>query len=264
MNTTTLPLTYHAFNQPPDPELFHLAYEKLSASNLASKGVGTLNEKTIHAVLKNYYAPNAMYHEIKVGAYVADILIDNQILEIQTRNFNTMRKKLDAFLPHYDVTIVYPIAYIKWLCWIDDETGEISSKRKSPKKGTLYTIIPELYRIKNYLTHPNLHFILTFLNIEEYRLLNGWSKDKKRGSSRHDGIPTEMIGEVHLHSLEDFYKLLPLDLPATFTTKDYQKATRVSQKVAGTALNILYYLGLVERIGKKGNAYLYQRATPTQ
>lgn len=259
METTAHSLSHPAFNKIPDPELFYHACKQLTNQNLTSKSVGTLNEKTIHAVLKHYYAPNTLYHEIKIGSYVADILIDKQILEIQTRNFNTMRKKLDAFLPDYDVTIVYPIPYTKWLCWINDETGEVSSKRKSPKKGTIYTIIPELYRIKNYLTHPHLHFILTFINVEEYRLLNGWSQDKKRGSSRHDGIPTELIGEIHLHSLVDYKQLLPHDLPPVFTTKDYMKYAKVSQKVACTALNILYHLELVVRTGKKGNAFLYER-----
>lgn len=258
--TTQLP-SQPTFSKIPDPTLFYHACQNLSNQNQINKGVGTLNEKTIHAVLKNYYAPNTLYHEIKIGHYVADILIDRQILEIQTRHFNTMRKKLDAFLPNYDVTIVYPIAYTKWLCWINEETGEISSKRKSPKKGTIYSIIPELYRIKSYLTHPNLHFILTFLNVEEYRLLNGWSQDKKRGSSRHDGIPTELIGEIHLHTLSDYEQFLPHDLPPLFTTKDYQKHTKVSQKIASTALHILYHLGLVVRVGKKGRAFLYERAT---
>ena len=253
-------LSHPAFNKIPDAALFNQVCKQLSTQELARKSVGTLNEKTIHAVLKHYYAPNVLYHEIKVGHYVADILMDTDILEIQTRNFNTMRKKLDAFLPHYEVTIVYPIAYTKWLCWINDETGEVSSKRKSPKKGTIYSIIPELYRIKSYLTHPNLHFILTFLNVEEYRLLNGWSQDKKRGSSRHDGIPTELIGEIHLHTLADYQQFLPCDLPPVFTTKDLQKCAKLSQKIACTTLHILYHLGLVIRVGKKGNAYLYERA----
>lgn len=252
------------FNKLPDSELFHQTCAYLSHPRLASKGVGTLNEKTIHAVLKHYYAPNPLYHEIKVDSYVADVLIDHHILEVQTRHFHTLHKKLDAFLPHYHVTIVYPIASTKWVCWIDEETGEITSKRRSPKKGALYAIMPELYRIKNYLTHPHLHFILTFMDVEEYRLLNGWSQDKKRGSSRHDGIPTELVGEVHLNTLADYMQFLPDTLPAIFTSKDYMKCAKVTSKVAGTALNILHFLGIVSRVGKKGNAFLYERVSLEQ
>lgn len=35
------------------------------------------------------------------------------------------------------VTIVYPIPAIKRLVWIDAQTGELTSPRKSPKRGNL-------------------------------------------------------------------------------------------------------------------------------
>lgn len=242
-----------------NPERFESACQKVLTHPQTSKGIGTLKEKTVHAVLKHYYEPNEQFHEIKVGSYVADIMNNHQIIEIQTRHFNTMKQKLDAFLSHYQVTIVYPVAYIKWIRWIDEETGEISPKRKSPKTGTIYRIIPELYRIKDYLAHPNLHFIVCFLNVEESRLLNGWSKDKKKGSTRDDGIPVALVDEIHLSSLRDFHHLLPSDLPNPFTSKDYKQKAKITQKVASTGLHILHHLGVIQRIGKQGHAYLYKR-----
>lgn len=244
-----------------NPECFEAARQKVLEQNQGTNGIGTLKEKTVHAVLKHYYAPNKQFHEIKVGSYVADIMIDHQIIEIQTRNFNTMRRKLDAFLPYYQVTIVYPVAYTKWIRWINEETGEVSPKRKSPKTGTVYRIIPELYRIKSYLNHPNLNFIICFLDIEESRILNGWSKDKKKGSTRDDGIPVTIVGEVHLNNLDDFKQLLPADLPTHFTSKDYKQKSRVTQKVATTGLHILHHMGVIQRIGKQGHAYLYERVS---
>ena len=239
---------------------FEIARQKVIGHTIQNNGIGTLKEKTIHAVLKNYYCLEPNMQEQRIQGFVADIFTGTEIIEIQSRNFNTMRKKLDTFLPLYDVTIVYPIAATKWLSWIDEETGEITSKRKSPKRGNIYTIIPELYRIKSFLGHPNLHFILTFINVEEYRLLNGWNHTKKRGSTRHDGIPTELIGEVYLHSPQDFSQFLPSTLPTTFTTKDFQKAAKISQSYATTGLHILHYMGIIERIGKQGRAYLYRRS----
>ena len=55
-------------------------------------GVGTLQEKTIHAVLKNYYEPDEDKQEIPIENYVADIYSDGEIIEIQTRNFDKMRE----------------------------------------------------------------------------------------------------------------------------------------------------------------------------
>ena len=177
----------HIPNPCVDYELFTQACEFVRRNLTSAGGIGTLSEKTIHAVLKYYYAPNDCYHEIKIGNFYADIMIEGEIIEIQTRAFNVMRKKLDCFLKDHEVTIVHPIAYTKWLSWIDEETGELSEKRKSPKRGSIYSIMPELYKIKSFLLCPNLHFTICLINVEETRLLNGWSRDKKRGSEREDG-----------------------------------------------------------------------------
>ena len=168
---------------------FTAAKERIIGKNRERNGIGTLSEKTVHAVLKNYYAPDETQHEIPVEGCVADIFNGKEIIEIQTRSFDRMRPKLERFLPLYPVTIVYPIPYSKHVFWIDEETGEISGGRKSPLKGSPYLAFKELYRIKAYLQDPNLTIRLTFLNMEEYKLLNGWSRDKKRGSSRYDRIP---------------------------------------------------------------------------
>lgn len=98
-------------------------------------GIGTLGEKTLHVVLKYTFEPDATKHEIKIESYCADIKNDKGIIEIQTRSFNALRKKLAFFLENQVVTIVYPIPKRKWIIWIDDKTGKTTDKRKSPKVG---------------------------------------------------------------------------------------------------------------------------------
>lgn len=239
-------------------ELFQTSCSLVIDQALQVNGIGTLSEKTIHAVLKHYYSPNTSCHEQKVKNFVADILIENHIIEIQTRHFYTLRRKLEAYLPEHEVTIVYPIAHNKWLSWVNEETGEVSKPRKSPKTGVAYQIFPELYQIKDYLKNPNLHLNIISIDVEEYRLLNGWSKDKKKGSTRNDGIPVALFDEMVITTKDDYHKLLPANLPKQFTTKDYKKAARVSQRVATTALNILYHMNTIDRVGKQGNAFLYE------
>lgn len=242
-----------------DDKLFSLSLDKVLNEAKAQNGIGTLSEKTIHAVLKNYYSTKESQQEQKVNSYVADILMGSHIIEIQTRNFNTLRRKLDAFLPNYEVTIVYPIAHTKWLRWINEDTGEISPKRKSPKTGTKYQVFKELYKIKSYLSDPNLHIRIVLLDVEEYRLLNGWSKDKKKGSTRNDGIPVAFNEEINILTWKDYKEFLPSDLPDTFTVADYKKKTKLSTSEAGTALNILKHLSVINHIGKQGRAFLYER-----
>lgn len=140
-------------------KLFSEACYKMIGALQGQNGIGTLQEKTIHSVLKYYYAPDSAYHEIKIGSYVADICIDGDIYEVQTRNFNTMRNKLNYFLQNHNVTIIYPVAHTKWISWLDMDTGELTPKRKSPKTGTFYQIIPELYKIKMFVNNPRLHLL---------------------------------------------------------------------------------------------------------
>jgi len=241
-----------------DQMRFDAAKEKIIGKNRERIGIGTLSEKTMHAVLKHYYAPDEEMHEIPIENYVADIYTGTEIIEIQTRAMDRMRKKLEVFLPLYPVTIVYPIPREKWLYWIDEETGEVSQKRKSPKKGNPYQAFIELYKIRPFLAHPNLRLRLDLIDMEEYRLLNGWSRDKKRGSERYDRIPTAFVEEICIDCVRDYMQLIPYELPEPFTVKEFAKCAKIPVRLAGTILLIFYDLGLVNRVGKSGNSYIYE------
>ncbi len=242
----------------PDKKAFEEAKRKIIGTDRQRLGIGTLSEKTVHAILKNYYEPDEDRQEIPIGNYVADIFAGGEIIEIQTRQFDKLRGKLSAFLPLYPVTIVYPIPREKWIIWINEETGELSGKRKSPLKGSPYTVFPELYKIKSFLKDPHLRFKLVLLDMEEYKLLNGRGKNRKIRASRYDRIPTELVQELETERPEDFLQFVPPELEGPFTTKDFAKAARISQTLAQVTLNILYHMEAVARVGKKGNLYLYE------
>lgn len=238
-------------------ERFIRIKDNFIASTRERYGIGTLQEKTLHGILKDYYAPDKDMQEIPINGYVADIYTGEEIIEIQTANFNKMRDKLQSFLPEYPVTIVYPIPHIKWLSWMDEETGECSPLRKSPKKGNVYRAFYELYKIKSFLTHPNLRLCFPLLDVEEYRLLNGWSLDKKRGSHRYDRIPVAMVDEICISRTEDYMQLIPYHLEEPFTVNEFAKAVGIRKEEAQNVMHILHYLGLVERKGKKARSYAY-------
>jgi ribosomal protein S25 len=242
-----------------DKQLFIQVCDEVIGQQQGMNGIGTLSEKTVHSVLKNYLSPNEINHEIKVEGFVADICTGNEIIEIQTRNFDKLRRKLNTFLAFAPVTIVYPIHNIKWIRWVNPQTGEISPPRKSPKSGKPYAIFPELYRIKDFLNHPNLNLKIILMDLEEYRFLDGWSQDKKKGSTRCDRIPTELIEELDILHKEDYQRLIPPILEEEFTSKDFKKYSGLSMNAAQTALNVLHFVGAVDRIGKKRNSFIYTR-----
>lgn len=220
-------------------------------------GIGTLGEKTLHAVLKKYLEPCVENQEIKVDRYFADIKNRQGITEIQTRNFNALRAKLEAFLPLCPVSIVYPIASTKWLVWLDNETGECSKRRKSPKKGKAWDAFFELYKIKPFLLREGISLRLMFIDLVEYRNLDGWSDNKKRGSSRYERIPIGLVDELLINTPKDYLKLMPPGLPQVFTTKDFKKVSGLSLNGAQTALNVLFHVGAVSKAGKSGRLTAY-------
>ena len=77
-----------------DKQRFHQALEKTLNGEITRDSIGTLGEKTTHAVLKAYFEPFEDSREVRIGRYVADIAGENGIIEIQTRQFNRLLKKL--------------------------------------------------------------------------------------------------------------------------------------------------------------------------
>ncbi|NLW69782.1 MAG: hypothetical protein GX061_01685 [Eubacteriaceae bacterium] len=223
-------------------------------------GIGTLSEKALHAALKDYFQPDKDKQEIKVGRYIADIATQEGIIEIQTRSFDKLRAKLKAFLEVSGVTVVYPIAGVKYICWIDTQTGEVTKKRKSPKKGSYYDSFAEIYKIKQMLLEPRLRLCLVIVDLTEYRFLNGWSEDKKKGSTRCERIPDNISESLYINSPGDYRLLIPGELPEEFTVKQFAALAHITRRKAGVGLNILNYVGAVTHIGKKGREYLYRRS----
>lgn len=231
--------------------------ECLNKNKTNTNGIGTYKEKTLHWIIKNYYESDETKQEVSIGNYVADICNDNNIIEIQTRAFNKLVHKLDYFLLTYKVKIIYPIAYEKWISWIDPITGEITSKRRSPKKGNIYDSFYELYKIKRFLNNKNCKIVLLFLNIDEYRNLNGWNETKKRGSSRENQVPFEIVDEIEIDNFDMF---IPKELNYEFTSNDYSKLIKRNIRIAQLGLNILQYLKVVEVVRKESRKNIYKKS----
>ena len=203
-----------------DTERFLQARKEALGRVGGAGGIGTLSEKALHAALKSYYEPDFESREVKVGGFVADIVGENGIIEIQTRGFDRLGRKLDAFL----------------------EAARV---------------FPELYKIKKQLMHPNFRLCIPLLEVTDYKYLDGYGKQKKLRATRGERIPEALLGEVICESRWDYLNLLPEDLPEPFTTKTLAKAMRRAQTQAQCAANVLYFMGVLERVGKEKNAYLY-------
>ncbi len=243
-----------------DKEKFYGAVQTVTSGEHVRAGIGTYGEKTVHAVLKNYFEPYPDSHEQKIGGYVADIVGEDGIIEIQTAGFDKLRKKLEAFLSVSRVTVVHPIPRQKWIITIDPVTGEQGRKRKSPAKGTPYDIFPELYKIKQYLSHENFRLCIVMIDVTEYRRPpeeSGLRRGRRKGYVRYDRIPTELAEEIYINDKSDWLYFIPKGLPENYTSKDFGNLSGLGQQYASFVLHVLTEARVVERIGKKGNSYLY-------
>lgn len=217
--------------------------------------IGELKEKSLHQYLKCYFEENKAFHEVSVCPYVADILKGNEITEIQTGAFNKLREKLDYyFTKGYEVNVVYPISEVKYL---DIDTISGVKRRKSPKRGTIYDSIKELYKIKTHLKCKNLSITLVFMDILEKRIEN---LDSHKGFNKVEAYPLTVNSTVSLKKISD-YSLFVSDLGNEFTSSDLSKKKKIRKNVASLTLTILKYLGVVEILKKEGRTYIYKKVS---
>ena len=220
-------------------------------------GIGTLGEKTLHAILKDYFQEDKRFQEFTLDGYVADAVRGKEIVEIQSRDLYRLAPKISTFLVENRVTVAHPIALSKTVFWMDPETGECISHRKSSKRGKLLDVLPELYGLRQFLLNENFRVCVMLLDVNEYRVLDGYGKDKKKRATKLDRYPTALVEEIYLENAEDYRRFLPSDLSSEFTYSDFRIAAKCDAYTAQRALNILLNLGLIRIVGKKGRQRVY-------
>ncbi len=191
--------------------------------------IGTQNESSLHAGLKEYYRQPGDIVEGEVDGYHIDVVQEDRLVEIQTKNFTSIKKKLAKLLDGHKVHLVYPIALRRDIVRIAPETGELLSTRKSPKKEDIYDLFSELIRIPHLILHPHLTVEAVLINEREIRCDDGKGSWRRRGVSIVDRNLTEVIELRSFSGASDYLDLLPSDLPCPFTNKDLAKLAGIAR-----------------------------------
>jgi len=108
-----------------------------------SPHIGTLAEKSLHADLKAWVEQPNDQIEVRVDGFVIDIVRSDLLIEIQTRNFSGIKRKLQKLLDKHQIHLLHPIAQEKWIVRQTTD-GELISRRKSPKRGRIEDIFNQL------------------------------------------------------------------------------------------------------------------------
>ncbi len=197
----------------------------------AEPHIGTLNEGSLHVALKERYAQPGDAFEVPIDGFVVDIVraegtADELFIEIQTSSFGSMGSKLDRLLAEHRILLVHPVAVRTTLDRRDD------SRRKSPKRGSIYSLFDELVSIPTLLDHPNLELDVVLADVTKIQEPDPRAR-RGRGGWRTVDRHLDQVLEVHRFTeVTDLLQLLPADLPSPFTTADIAKRAAVRRDVA--------------------------------
>ena len=133
-----------------------------------------------------------------------DLIQPHRLVEVQTKNFSSIKKKLGQLVENYKVHLVHPISTKRQLLTMAPETGELLRSRKSPKKGDVYDLFSELVRIPHLIMHPNLTVEAVLITDKEIRCDDGKGSWRRRGVSIVDRVLVDVLETKAFHSAKDF------------------------------------------------------------
>ncbi len=238
-----------------DKERFDSSRLRVLSEDTLESGIGTLGEKALHKTVKYYLEPDDSFHEIEHLGYVADIMRDGIITEVQTGGFLPLVSKLSRFLKEDPVILVHPLVARKRIRKWDEEKGEFSPSKMSPRRKSHFDLGYELFKISDFLLNERFKVRILYLECEEYK------KDRARHTNKQirlECIPLGIFDVLELSSVEDYRIFIPDGLNETFTAKEYYKAIKSRSRYDYYCLKLLMKLGLIERVGKNKNAYIYK------
>ncbi len=234
--------------------------------------INTFNESALHRSLKTFYSVREKGEtEVQVEKWICDIVTQKGcIIEIQNLNIGALKEKISGLLAlKKKVTVVHPVVKIKIIeTYGSDKT--IISRRKSPKKGDIYSVLKELTGITPFLLDKNFTLLCPEISIVEKRLSSRepvQSKNRRRRFRKNwNKSDKELltIGEEHrFHGKKSYISLLPEGLPPEFSSVEVREFFKAKNETnaareSGLLLWLLHKTGLTERVPHKGRAYYYR------
>jgi hypothetical protein len=216
-----------------------------------------MTEYFLHSEIKDWYKISGDELEVKVKDFRIDILRDKLLIEIQTGNFTSIKKKLLKLLLNNQVRLVYPIAKLKWIVHVS-RLGEFVRRRKSPKKGKLLDLFHELVHAPSLIKDRNFSLEVLLIEEEELRCYDGRGSWRRRGVSVKDRKLLRVFERFVFEDNRDFLEFLPEELDENFTNEVLALKLGISIGLARKITYCLRRMGAISIAGKKRNELLFQ------
>ena len=220
-----------------------------------SKGIGTENERSLHASIKKAISQPGDLFEIKIGNYIVDILRGDHIIEIQTTNFSSIKNKIRTLIINHPVTLVYPIPLIRQITYVSSD-GSVLSSRKSPRKGAPEDVFRELIRIPEIIMDSNFSLEILMIREEEIRCDDGRGSWRRKGVSIVDRKLLEIVESIRFEEPACFKYFLPDELETPFTNRILADRLNRSIYDIRKMTYCLKKMGVLTESGRQGNEIL--------
>jgi hypothetical protein len=224
---------------------------------MADPHIGTLAERSLHAALKDWCAQPGDRREVKVDGYVIDLVRGALLIEIQTRGFASIRRKLSRLTQDHPLRLVFPIAAERWIVKLAADGQTLVERRKSPRRGRVEHVFAELVSIPDLITRATFSLEVLLTREEEIRRDDGLGSWRRKRWSVIDRRLIEVADRVTFSTPDDFRALLPPDLPDPFTNRVLARAMGQPAYLAAKMTYCLSRMGAIRHVGKQGKAYLY-------
>ena len=221
--------------------------------------IGTLNEKPLHAALKSYLAEPGDLIEETIDGYVIDIVQNGLLVEIQTGNFSSIKRKLLDLSDNHQIKLVYPITYEKWIIKLPENGDGQLQRRKSPKRGRFVDVFNGLVSFPQLVKSKNFSLEILMIQEEEIRRYVGERLWRNRGWVVEERRLLAVIDKLEIDSPENVLNLIPSDLPDPFTTLELARSMDIPRWLAQKTAYCLNQIGLSKFIGRRGRSKLYEK-----
>ena len=203
--------------------------------------------------MKDCYAQPGDEFEVPLDGFVIDIQRADLLVEIQTTSFGSMGHKFDQLLGAYRMLLVHPIAVETYL------QREGKKPRKSPKRGSIFSIFEELVSIPTLLDHPNLTLDVALVSVTKVQAVAPRARRGRGGFRTVDRQLREVLDVRRFRDTDDLAELLPAGLPSEFTTADIARRAHVSRALAQQMAFCYRALGVIHQVGRTKTGIRYKR-----
>jgi hypothetical protein len=217
-------------------------------------------ETTLHRDLKTLYGGAEGRFEVPLGPHRIDAVSGGRLVEIQVASLAAIRDKIRVLLKEHRVVVVKPIVVRKTLVKRAKEDGPVSSRRMSPKRGTILDVFDELVHFSRVFPHERLTLEVPLIDIEEWR----YPGHGRRRRWRRDDYQVEDQKLITVHQTHcfrtaaDLARLIACPLPRPFHTGQLAESLGIERWTAQRIAYCLRQTHAVREVGKQGNARLYE------